>query len=399
MRVAHVISEFSAHEAMGRTIAESVDRIADAEHHLVTTRVHDGADRFDSVHEVGGSITTFVVRRSEQVAAALDEIDADLVHLHGGALTPLWAHTSGLRNRPIVQTIYGWPKIPSLRAWRASGLGLGALRRSNVLRARVLMTSLLPDRLVAGALTTSPTRSILTPDATAERRLSRRGIPVTRLGSGAEVSDRLAAYSSDRPTILFAGRAERVRGIETLVEAFEAVVVRVPDARLRLLLIPTADLDAVLDRVRRSPQAAAIEVSTTPVDDLDAELADAQVGVWPFHFDYTTSPPAMAVAEAMAVGLPVVATKVGCVESVATDGVDADLVPVGDASSLAERIVRLLRDPDLWASRSASARDTIARSASWSVAADATRRAYGLVPEHVSISAGHEPAPELVEVR
>ena len=50
--------------------------------------------------------------------------------------------------------------------------------------------------------------------------------------------------------------------------------------------------------------------------DLLAELAAAQVGAWPFKFDYTTSPPAMAVAEALSVGLPVVATEVGCVRAV-----------------------------------------------------------------------------------
>jgi glycosyltransferase involved in cell wall biosynthesis len=377
-RVAHVISEFSAHEAMGRTIA----------HHLVTTRVHDAPDRFASVHEVGGSISTFVVSRSRQVAAALDDIDPDVVHLHGGALTPLWAHTAGLRGYQLVQTIYGWPKLPSYRSWRASGLELRALRRSNVLRARVAVTSLLPDRMVAGAIRRSPTEAVLTPDATVERRLGRRGVLTTRLGSGAEVSVRRAAHSIDRPTILFAGRAERVRGIETLVDAFELVVRSVPEARLRLLLIPTPDLEAVLARVRRSPQATAIDICVEPVDDLDAELAAAQVGAWPFHFDYTTSPPAMAVAEAMAVGLPVVATAVGCVESVASDGIDADLVPVGDATVLADRLVRLLRDPQLWTERSAAGRATITRGASWSGAAGTVRQAYRAAAPNASASAG-----------
>ena len=56
--------------------------------------------------------------------------------------------------------------------------------------------------------------------------------------------------------------------------------------------------------------------------DLLAELAAAQVGTWPFKFDYTTSPPAMAVAEAMSVGLPVVATDVACVRAVLEPGVN-----------------------------------------------------------------------------
>ena len=43
-----------------------------------------------------------------------------------------------------------------------------------------------------------------------------------------------------------------------------------------------------------------------------------------------------------------------------------------------DEAVRLLCDAGLWASRSAAARDTIARSASWSGTADVTRHAYGL---------------------
>ncbi len=104
------------------------------------------------------------------------------------------------------------------------------------------------------------------------------------------------------------GRTETVRGLDTLLAAFPLVRQRVPGARLRLLLIPRPELPAILHRAAAADTAgaAAIEVVTGAVPDLLAELAAAQVGTWPFKFDYTTSPPAMAVAEAMSVGLPVV---------------------------------------------------------------------------------------------
>jgi glycosyltransferase involved in cell wall biosynthesis len=115
-----------------------------------------------------------------------------------------------------------------------------------------------------------------------------------------------------------------------------------------------------------------------PVADLEAALADATVGVWPFKFDYTTSPPAMALAEAMAVGLPVVSTPVTCVRAVARDGENAALVEVGDDRSLADAIVRTIGDRCEWERLSAAGLTTISTEASWDVAAASTAAAYGL---------------------
>jgi len=53
------------------------------------------------------------------------------------------------------------------------------------------------------------------------------------------------------------------------------------------------------------------------------------------------------IAEAMASGLPVVATNVGGIPELVVDGKTGLLVPPGDATSLADALSRLIDDPDL----------------------------------------------------
>jgi glycosyltransferase involved in cell wall biosynthesis len=55
----------------------------------------------------------------------------------------------------------------------------------------------------------------------------------------------------------------------------------------------------------------------------------------------------VAVMEALALGLPIVATAVGGVAETFTDGVDARLVPPGDAAALADAILDVAHDESL----------------------------------------------------
>lgn len=55
----------------------------------------------------------------------------------------------------------------------------------------------------------------------------------------------------------------------------------------------------------------------------------------------------MAMLEAMAHGLPVIATRVGAIPEAVTDGVEGYLIDPGDIAALADRIMRLAADPEL----------------------------------------------------
>jgi glycosyltransferase involved in cell wall biosynthesis len=81
------------------------------------------------------------------------------------------------------------------------------------------------------------------------------------------------------------------------------------------------------------------------------------VYVQPSHFEGVPN----AVLEAMAAGLPVVATNVGGVPEVVEDGATGIIVPPKDCSALTRGIARLLRDPEL---RRAMGRSSARRAAS-----------------------------------
>src|SRR4030095_10611604 len=53
----------------------------------------------------------------------------------------------------------------------------------------------------------------------------------------------------------------------------------------------------------------------------------------------------LAITEALYIGTPVVATRVGGIPEIVDDGVDGVLVPPGDSVALADAIADLLNDP------------------------------------------------------
>jgi glycosyltransferase involved in cell wall biosynthesis len=65
------------------------------------------------------------------------------------------------------------------------------------------------------------------------------------------------------------------------------------------------------------------------------------------------------VVEAMAAGLPVVASDVGGIPELVADGRNGVLVPVGDSARLAAALLRLIDEPATAAAMAAEARATI----------------------------------------
>lgn len=72
----------------------------------------------------------------------------------------------------------------------------------------------------------------------------------------------------------------------------------------------------------------------------------------------------VSIVEACAMGLPVIATKVGGLSDLITDGVEGILIPQNDASTMADAVFRLLDDPALTSKLSSNGRLLAERSSS-----------------------------------
>ena len=132
------------------------------------------------------------------------------------------------------------------------------------------------------------------------------------------------------------------KGYDVLIDAAPEVLRRFPDATFECV-----GAGPLFDELRAAAAARGVAhafVFSGHQDDIAVRLANADVFVLP---SYTEALP-NAVLEAMAAGLPVVATDVGGVGEVVSHGRTGILVPAGDARVLAHTMAEVLANP-AWA--------------------------------------------------
>ena len=136
-------------------------------------------------------------------------------------------------------------------------------------------------------------------------------------------------------------RLEPEKGHPTLLEAWPLVLRSVPDAYL--LIVGEGSRRGALEAQARDLRIAHRVVFTGRRDDVPAVTAALDVAVLPSYREAQ----GLSILEAMALSRPVVASNVGGIPEMITDGVTGLLVPPHDPAALAAGIVRLLLDHPL----------------------------------------------------
>jgi glycosyltransferase involved in cell wall biosynthesis len=149
----------------------------------------------------------------------------------------------------------------------------------------------------------------------------------------------LAEPRSARPRLVMVGRLQAPKDPITLVRALALVSARGLEA---LLVGDGPERAAVEDEIERLGVGSAVRLlgERTDVPEL---LATAHV----FVLSTRSEGLPLSVLEAMAAGLPVIASNVGGIHELVADGVSGVLVPPDDPDALAEAIERLVEDPSL----------------------------------------------------
>jgi glycosyltransferase involved in cell wall biosynthesis len=146
----------------------------------------------------------------------------------------------------------------------------------------------------------------------------------------------------DPMRVLYVGWMIPEKGIVDLLDAFAGVVTRMPEARLRLIG-PLFDQQAYWDRELTRRQLADKVEMVGPITDRNAlmhELRSTTLFVLPSHAEGLP----VALLEAMALGVPCIASDVGAIADVLDQGHAGSLVPVRSPDKLAREIIRLLSD-------------------------------------------------------
>lgn len=165
---------------------------------------------------------------------------------------------------------------------------------------------------------------------------------------------------SANPVVLTVSRLSPVKGLEYLVLAAKEVLKSIPDTTF---VIQSAYTDpAFQQRLENLMTAHGVRdhfkfgTEAIPNSEMPRLYNTADLFVMPSLTEGRNS----AILEALACGLPVVATRVGANDEVVVDMKNGFLVEPRDASALAERIVRILKDHNLWLRLSEAARSTSA---------------------------------------
>ncbi|MBE3072716.1 MAG: glycosyltransferase family 4 protein [Acidobacteria bacterium] len=135
--------------------------------------------------------------------------------------------------------------------------------------------------------------------------------------------------------LLFAGRLVPVKNLPLLLDAFARAVARLPHARL--IIAGDGVCRSALEAQARALGVAHLVRFTGWSDDMSALYRVADIGVLASRNEGTP----LFLIEAMAAGLPVVATAVGGVADVVRNEITGLLVPPDRPEDLAEAIVRL----------------------------------------------------------
>jgi len=330
-----------------------------------TIRLTAGPEKFISRDEVFGYLPEFV----EQMQAFQQKEGFHYPLIHTNYWLSSWVGMELKKRQPMKQ-VHTYHSLGAVKYRAISNLPAIASTRLAT-EKRCLETV---DRVVA----TSPQeqehmRSLVSTQGAIE--IIPCGTDIERLGAiERQAARQQLNIPADAKVVLYVGRFDRRKGIETLVRAIGKSGLR-GNTDLRLIIAggyrPGESDGIERDRIQGIVQELGIDALTTfpgrlTEADLPIYYAAANVCVVPSHYE----PFGLVAIEAMACRTPVVASKVGGLQFTVIPEVTGLLVPPQDETAFADAIDRILSNPAWGDHLGQMARQRVEIALSWdSVAA------------------------------
>jgi N-acetyl-alpha-D-glucosaminyl L-malate synthase BshA len=192
---------------------------------------------------------------------------------------------------------------------------------------------------------TAPTRYLC------EQAEATFGGPIELIGNFVDTERFRPQSSAHGKTVLHASNFRPLKRVGDVLAVFQKVRERVPDAEL--VLVGDGPTRAELE-AQHVPNVRFVGATKDPL----SFLQSADVFLFPSELESF----GLAALEAMSCGVPVVATRVGGLSELVEDGQTGYLQPLGDLDGMAERVTRLLTEPDTHQRLAAAAREAATRS-------------------------------------
>lgn len=282
------------------------------------------------------------LRAYGELKAVIRDGGFDAVHVHTPVAAMIGRPAARRAGAPVViYTAHGFYFHEGMAAWKRS-FHIGLERRAQR-HADFLMTQSAED--AAAAVDYGIAR--------ADRvQVIGNGVDLTRFRPTVESTQTRRevreefGMSPDASLVLMIGRCVREKGYPELLEAWKRVHAESPEAGL-LCVSPQLESDregygGEAQRMAKRPEYGGSITFTGFRDDVPRLMQAADLFVLP---SWREGMP-RSILEAMATGLPVVATRIRGSREEVTDGETGLLAPPHDPRALAEALIQLLCDPD-----------------------------------------------------
>jgi D-inositol-3-phosphate glycosyltransferase len=170
----------------------------------------------------------------------------------------------------------------------------------------------------------------------------------------ADEAKQFIGLKPDDRMVLFVGRIEPLKGVDTLIEAMSCLKLRHNGRSVHLAIIggePAAgpkEISAEMVRLQKLCDELGVDQTVVFLgmrrqDTLPYYYSAAELLVMPSHYESF----GMVALEAMACGTPVIASDIGGLGFLVQDGETGFTVPDGDPGQLCDKLSILLDDPEL----------------------------------------------------